>query len=286
MLRGVDATVSALWIYPVKSCRGIPLTQSAVEARGLRSDRRWMIVDDSGIFITQRTEPRLALVEVAVEYEGQDGADEPTLILRAPDEPDLRVAAHASAGDAATGRRRVTVWRDEVDAIDCGDEAKRWISRWLGSSASLVFMPDDVRRPVKPAYARPTDIVGFADGFPLLVASTSSLDDLNARMDRPVPMDRFRPNIVLTGAPAWAEDTWTRILVGAVPVRMPKPCDRCVITTTDQRTAERGVEPLRTLASFRRVDGKVFFAQNGVPDAAGSVRVGDAVTVLEATGAS
>jgi len=271
----VDATVSALWVYPVKSCRGIALERSPVEARGLRNDRRWMIVDDAGMFITQRTEPRLALVDVAF--------DEPELVLRAPGMPGLRVAATTPAAS----RRRVTIWRDEVEGVDCGDTARQWITRWLGSPASLVFMPDDVRRPVKPAYAQPLDIVGFADGFPLLVASTSSLDDLNARMERPLPMDRFRPNIVVTGSPAWAEDGWARIQVGALAgglrVRIPKPCDRCVITTTDQRTAERGVEPLRTLARFRQRDSKVFFAQNGVPDAAGSIAVGDAITVLEAS---
>jgi uncharacterized protein YcbX len=268
----VDATVSGLWIYPVKSCRGIALQRSQVEARGLQSDRRWMIVDDVGTFVTQRSEPRLALVDVAL-------ADD-ALVLEAPGMPTLRVSS-----SAPDDRRRVTVWRDQVEALDCGADARAWLTRYLGTPASLVHMPDDVRRPVKPAYALPTDIVGFADGFPLLVASTSSLDDLNARIRErtgaPVPMDRFRPNIVVTGAPAWAEDTWVRIVVGAIPIRVPKPCDRCVITTTDQRTAERGVEPLRTLAKFRQEDKKVYFAQNGVPDAAGAIAIGDAVTVLE-----
>lgn len=265
----MDATISALWIYPVKSCRGIALARSAVEARGLRHDRRWLIVDGQGVFVTQRSEPRLALVGVALEPDA--------LVLHAPGGPPLRVRAR----EPASPRRRVTIWRDEVDAIDCGDEARRWVSRWLGADASLVFMPDDVRRPVKPAYALPSDVVGFADGFPLLVASTSSLDDLNARMDAPLPMDRFRPNVVVSGPPAWDEDAWTRIRIGDLSVRIAKPCDRCVITTTDQRTGERGVEPLRTLALFRQRDSKVYFAQNGVPEAAGSIAVGDAVTVVD-----
>ena len=266
----MDATVSALFIYPVKSCRGIALETSAVEARGLANDRRWMIVDDQDLFVTQRSEPRLAQVEVALESDA--------VVLRAPDLPALRLPR---SQPGASARRRVTVWKDEVDALDCGDDARQWMTRWLGSPASLVYMPDDVRRPVKPAYSLPSDSVSFADGFPLLVASTASLDDLNARLDRPLPMDRFRPNVVVTGTPAWDEDAWRRIQVGPIPIRIPKPCDRCVITTTDQRTGERGVEPLRALAAFRRWDGKVFFAQNGVPDLAGSIAVGDPVTILD-----
>ena len=163
-----------------------------------------------------------------------------------------RGAARAVQPAAGAARHRVQVWRDEVEAIDCGAAAACWLNRWLGSRASLVFMPDDVRRPVKPAYALPSDIVGFADGFPLLIASTSSLDDLNARMDAPVPMDRFRPNIVVSGCGPWAEDDWRRIRVGKLEVRVAKPCNRCVVTTTNQQTAERGLEPLRTLARFRR----------------------------------
>lgn len=266
----VDAIVSALRVYPVKSCKGIALERSAVEARGLRHDRRWMIVDAEGAFVTQRTAPRLALVAVRLE----EGA----LVLGAPGLAELRVPLEEPAG---APRRRVQVWHDTVDAVDCGAEAARWVSAWLAFPASLVFMPDDVRRPVKPAYATPADIVGFADAFPILIASTSSLDDLNDRMDRPLPMDRFRPNIVVTGCPPWAEDGWKRVRIGEVAVRVPKPCDRCVVTTTDQETAQRGLEPLRALARFRRRGNDVLFAQNAVPDASGTVAVGDPVTVLE-----
>lgn len=266
----MDAIVSALHVYPVKSCAGIALERSAVEARGLRDDRRWMIVDEQHTFITQRTEPRLALVAVA--FHGDE------LVLRAGDLDELRVPVQPPTG---APRRRVQVWRDEVEAIDCGSVAAHWLSRWLGSAVSLVFMPDDVRRAVKPQYSLPSDIVSFADGFPLLIASTSSLDDLNARMDAPVPMDRFRPNIVVSGCEPWAEDGWRRIRVGNLEVRVAKACERCVVTTTNQRTAQRGVEPLRTLARFRRRENDVLFAQNGVPDAPGSIAVGDAVTVLE-----
>jgi uncharacterized protein len=168
----MDAIVTALHVYPVKSCKGIALERSDVGLRGLQSDRRWMIVDDaSGMFITQRTEPRLALVALRLEDDA--------LVLHGPGVGELRVPR---APQADARRRAVIVWRDTVEAIDCGPEAAQWVSDWLGFRAALVFMPDDVRRQVKPAYALPDDIVGFADGFPLLIASTSSLGDLNARI--------------------------------------------------------------------------------------------------------
>jgi uncharacterized protein YcbX len=254
----------------VKSCRGIALDRATVERRGLAHDRRWMIVDSEGAFVTQRTEPRLARVAVALEGDA--------LVLSAPHAPPLRLALALMPG---TGRRRVRVWRDDVDAVDCGPEASAWLSAWLGAPVALVFMPDDAERRANPSYAREGDLVSFADGFPLLVASSSSLDDLNARLAAPLPMDRFRPNVVVHGFPAWAEDSWTRVRLGGVPARVLKPCDRCVITTTDQRTGERGVEPLRTLATFRARENKVYFAQNAVPDALGTIAVGDPVTVLE-----
>jgi uncharacterized protein YcbX len=270
----VTGTVSALFHYPVKSCRGIALERATVERRGLRHDRRWMFVDESGLMITQRAQPRLARVDVAF--------DAGAVVVSAPDvlAGSVRLSLEPPPG---ASRRRVRIWKDEVEAVDMGDDAARWASELLGERTSIVFMPDDVERAVKPAYARAGDIVGFADGFPLLFASTSSLDDLNARLapSPPVPMDRFRPTVVVTGFPAWAEDGWQRVRAGAVTVRIPKPCDRCVVTTTDQRTGERGVEPLRTLALFRKRDNDVLFAVNGIPDAGGVVSVGDPFTVLE-----
>jgi uncharacterized protein YcbX len=264
------ALVSALFVYPVKSCRGFAVESAAVERRGLRHDRRWMIVDAGGQFITQRTEPSLARIAVALVHDA--------LVLSAPHAPPLRVPL---APDTEGPRRRVRVWRDDVDAVDCGSEAAAWIGAWLGVSASLVFMPDDATRRANPRHALAGDLVSFADGFPLLLASESSLDDLNARLEGPVPMGRFRPNVVVRGCAPWAEDAWTRVRLGAVPVRVLKPCDRCVVTTTDQQTGERGAEPLRTLATFRARDNKVYFAQNAVPDAPGRIAVGDRVMVLE-----
>jgi uncharacterized protein YcbX len=267
----VRAFVSALYVYPVKACRGIALTRARIEARGVRHDRRWAIVDESGTTLTQRTHPVLALVDVAI------AGDTLVLASSAAGAPALRLPLSPEGGR----RRRVTVWRDTVDALDVGDEAGGWVTQLLGVPASIVFMPDDVERAVNPKYARAGDIVGFADAYPLLLATTASLADLNARMEHPLPMDRFRPNVVVDGSAAWAEDAWTRLQLGALPVRVAKPCERCVVTTTDQRTGERGVEPLRTLATFRRRDNDVLFAVNGVPDAHGDVAIGDPVTVPE-----
>lgn len=264
----MDATVVALSIYPVKSCRGVALERATLERAGFRHDRRWMIVDAEGTFVTQRTEPRLACVEVAIEDD---------LLLRAPHGPPLRVPL---SPPTSASRRRVRVWRSELEAIDCGANASAWLSDFLGARVSLVAMPADAERVVNPTYASAGDIVSFADAFPLLLASTASLDELNARLAEPVPMDRFRPNIVISGCAPWAEDTWTRIRIGDVPMRVAKPCDRCVVTTTDQRTGERGVEPLRTLATFRKRGNDVLFAQNCLHDTLGTIAVGDRVTPL------
>ena len=280
----MKAVVGGLRVYPVKSCRGIAVERSPVEARGLQHDRRWMIVDPAGTFVTQRTVPRMALVQVALEGEGsapRPGELPPApdvLALRFPAMPELRVPTRPPH-DAAT--RAVTVWRDRVQAVDCGPEAAAWVTAALGTPLALVYLPGDVQRAVNPKHARPGDLVGFADGYPLLIACVSSLQDLNARMDAPLPMDRFRPNIVVHDTPPWAEDTWRRVEVGRLSIRVVKPCARCVITGTDQETAARGVEPMRTLSTFRRVDNDVLFARNAIPDGDGTIAVGDAVTVFD-----
>jgi uncharacterized protein YcbX len=265
-------TVQGLHIYPVKSCAGIDLRVAVVEKLGLRNDRRWMVVDEAGEFLTQRTEPRLALVRVQF-------APDAHMLLDAPDLEPLRVQAPKRDAPSVP----VRVWKDHVDAVDCGPDASAWLSQWLGRPARLVTIGADFVRPVNPKHAGPGDFVGFADGFPLLVVTTASLADLNARLEQPLPMNRFRPNIVIDGADAWAEDNWKRIRIGPLTIRVAKPCGRCVITTTDQQTATRGVEPLRTLATFRQSGNDVLFGQNAIPDGEGVLRVGDAVTVLEGT---
>ncbi len=259
--------LTEIHVYPVKGARGIALTRSHVLVGGLRHDRRFMLVDEHGKFISQREHRRLALVTTAIDGDA--------LVIGAGED-----RARVPLGPEGTAHRRVRIWHDAVDALEVAGEASALVSSFLGSRCALVFMPDQVVRPVDPRYALPQDRVGFADGFPVLLAAQASLDDLNAQLDTPVPMDRFRPNLVVAGGAAFDEDRHERVVVGGIAFRMPKRCERCVVTTVDQATAEVGVEPLRTLARYRRVGNSVYFAQNLVPDAEGEVAVGDAVAYL------
>jgi len=267
--------LSGLYIYPVKSLRGVAVRETALDAHGLVGDRRFLVVDDTGRFLTQRALPRMALVDTEL------GRDE--LILRHPQHGSAAVGL-ADDGPPAT----VQIWRDTVQAVDCGVEIAVWLSDFLRHPCRLVRMGADYRRPVKPSQAQPGDVVTFADAYPLLALSEASLADLNDRLvtqaEEPVPMNRFRPNVAIAGCPAFAEDTWTRVRIGAAVFRAAGPCARCIITTTDQATAVRYKEPLRTLATFRRDandPGDVNFGQNLIHETkSGRLHVGDAVTPL------
>jgi hypothetical protein len=239
-------SVRGLFVYPVKGCRGISLERAQVEERGFAHDRRWMFVNEVDLFVTQRTAPGLARVDVSIDEVAG------TLRLSTDGHDPLELPLEPRDGQRRTVR--------------------------VGSTTTLVFMPDRTRRSVSPTYGRAGDVVSFADAFPLLLTTTASLDDLNSRLARPLPMDRFRPNVVVDGVPPWSEDTWRHLTVGRLGVRIVKGCDRCVVTTTDQRTGERGVEPLRALAKFREREHKVYFGMNGIPDGTGSIALGDPVT--------
>jgi uncharacterized protein YcbX len=260
----VAIRLSALFVYPVKACRGIRVERAEVAERGFACDRRWMITDDSGTFVTQREVPRLALVRTEI------GAA--SLRLDAPGAGEVEIPL----ADPEGKRCRVRVWRHEGAAV-AHAEGSAFFSRFLGAPHRLVYMPDDVRRAVNPEHARPGDVVSFADGYPFLLASQSSLADLNARLARPIEIERFRPNLVIAGAPPYAEDDFTRLEIGGVRFRAAKRCDRCAVTTVDPRTGERGPEPLATLATFRKQAGKVWFGVNLVHEGRGTVRVGDEV---------
>jgi uncharacterized protein YcbX len=249
--------LTGLNIYPIKSARGIPLEVSAVDEFGLRYDRRWMVVDESGVFLSQRSHPRLALVAPSL----RGGM----LQVDAPGMPTLQTPLHPKDAVAT----RVTVWNDTCPATWVGDSAAQWFSEYLGCSCTLVHMPDEVVRPADPAFASAGVKVSFADAFPFLVISEESLADLNGRLTDPLPMNRFRPNLVVAGGGPFAEDDWHSVEIGGIRLRIVKPCARCVVTTTDQATAERGREPLRTLATYRKVDGKVMFGQNAVHENTG-----------------
>lgn len=260
-------TLAAIYRYPVKSMRGEAFEGLEVTSRGLAFDRHWMVVDREGRFLTQRQAPSMALVQTRVAGDG-------TLRLQAPGMVELEVRPDRGP------RTEVHVWDDRLPAACVADDADRWLSDFLGRPCRLVYLPDEVRRPVDPRYAQPDDEVGFADGFPFLLISQASLDGLNARLVRPVGMLRFRPNLVIAGCTAHAEDTWRHIRIGGLGFRVAKPCARCIIPTIDIETAEKGREPMQTLRSYRRRDQKVYFGQNLIHDDVGRLEVGMPLEVL------
>ena len=262
MNRG-GVSVSRLCVYPLKSGRGIALERAEVDAFGFRSDRRWMAVDGSGRFLSQREQPRLALVSARPA----DGG----LILSAPGQSEVDVPR---CSDPGAGRVRVSIWRQEVEAQVVDGEAHGWLSRLLDLEVRVVYMPEDSYRPVDSRYAPGGHRVAFADGYPFLLVSDDSIGDLNRRLVDPLPVDRFRPNLVVRGGGAFAEDDWRGFEVDGVGFRVVKRCGRCIITTIDQETAERGVEPLRTLATYRTIEGNVCFGVNLVHSGTGSIRRG------------
>jgi len=262
-----DLRLASLHVYPIKSCGGLSPADWDVDDFGLRHDRRWMIVTPEGDFVTQREQPRLALVRPELS----DGS----LVLRAPGMPELTLPVVP----ASRKRIKVQVWGDITEGVRVGPEAAQWLSRFLGELVQLVWMPNDVIRQTDPDYAL-GHRVSYADGFGFLLIGAASLAELNRRLEKPLPMNRFRPNLVVSGAEPFAEDEWRELRLGALELTVVKPCARCVTTTTDQDTAERGVEPLKTLATFRKRNGKVMFGQNLVHRGTGRVAVGAPVQVV------
>ena len=261
-------SLAGLYRYPVKSLAGQVQQAMSVGPRGPELDRHWKLVDAQGRFLTQRQLPRMALISTRF-------VDGGVLRLQAPGMPDLAVGA--SEGD----RLDVHVWQDSLTAVRVGDVADRWLSDFLGVHCHLVELPEDVRRPVDPGFAMPDDQVGLADGFPFLLISQASLDDLNDRLQTPLSMLRFRPNLVVSGCRPHAEDDWQRIRIGDIGFRVVKPCSRCIIPTIDPDTGERGREPMQTLLTYRRRDNKVYFGQNLIHDGVGRLQLGMPVEVLE-----
>lgn len=266
--------LSAINIYPIKSLGGIALSEAKVEARGLQYDRRWLLVDQDDTFITQREYPRMALVSLRLKPDG--------LEANAPGMKPLLIPFHLKRPVAVM----VEIWRNICEALLVGELADAWFSEFLKTPCKLVYMPDETRRPVNPLYAVGDNIVSFADGYPFHLIGESSLKDLNGRLASSIPMNRFRPNFVVSGSQAYDEDGWRRIRIGATSFHVVKPCGRCVITTIDQVKGERtGKEPLRTLARYRFADHKVYFGQYLIAAQEGDVlRVGDRIEVAERKG--
>ena len=274
----MSLAVSDLYRYPVKSCRGEQLPAAPVEPWGLAGDRRWMIVDRAGDVVTARERPRLVLVLPVPQGDA--------IRLTGPGLPELVVSV--PQGD---GLVPVTVRQSKLLAASAGEAADAWFSEVIGEPVRLVYLDDPMRRRPNPAYSRDSDRVSFADGYPLLLTAEGSLGVLNELIaagpraaEGPLPMRRFRPNVVVAGAAPWAEDRWRLVRIGDIVFRAVKGCDRCVLTTIDPDTAAKGKEPIATLATCRRWDGKVWFGTNLIPDSpqrGSAVRVGDPVQILD-----
>lgn len=267
----MNTTLASLHIYPIKSCAQLTLDSAVVETRGLAHDRRWMIVDQNARFITGRELPQMTLLQAEPGAGG--------LTLRAPQ----MVSLHVAFPLANTARLDVTVWKNIVAAQLADASANVWLSTFLARPCRLVFMDDDCVRAVEIEHALAGDEVSFADAYPLLMISQAALDGLNARLARPVGMWQFRPNLVVAGCEAHAEDRWSRIRIGEIEFDVVKSCTRCVFTTVDPARGEfsAGGEPLRTLIGYRRTPAGVTFGQNLIARGQGVLRAGDAIEVLE-----
>jgi hypothetical protein len=260
--------LSEINIYPIKSLGGISLQSSEVEERGLKYDRRWVLVDESNTFFTQRDFPEMALIKVSVESNG----------LKLNHKTKTIEPLFVPFEFEHTKRDKVVIWDDTVIGEFYNKQIDDWFFEIIGIKCHLVKMPDSTRRVVDETYAK-NKIVSFADGYPFMIIGQSSLDDLNSRMDIPLPMNRFRTNFVFKGGKPFEEDGWKKFKIGDVIFEAVKPCARCVITTTDQDTAERFKEPLLTLSKFRNFNSKVMFGMNLVCESIGKVSVGDNITL-------
>jgi uncharacterized protein YcbX len=260
-----ELTLTALHLYPLKSAAALSPSEWEVDGFGLEHDRRWMVVDTAGRMISQRAHPRLALV--------RPGVGDGTLRIETEGMPALELPLRPPPVITATA----IVWDDCCQATWAGERAARWFSDFLDTECSLVYMPEESVRLANPAYAPAGTRVSFADAYPFLLLSEESLADLNGRMVEPLPMNRFRPNLIVRGGEPFEEDRLTAFQLGPLQFRALKPCDRCVVTTTDQATGARGVEPLRTLATYRERDGQVYFGQNLVHRGVGRLQVGEAL---------
>lgn len=266
--------LSEIWVYPVKSFGGISLQESQVTDRGLELDRRWLLVDDNGRFLSQREHPVLALFQP--EVVGDSLRIRHRELLEFIDIPLRPVFADGNA------KIEVTVWEDAINAFEVSKPVTDWFTKLLGFSVRLVYMPEESKRKLDPDYAiSEDDITSFADAYPFLIIGQSSLDDLNRRLEVKVPMNRFRPNFVFTNGDAFEEDFWREFTIGNLSFVGVKRCDRCVMTTVDQQKGIiSGKNPLKTLAKYRNFGNKVLFGQNVIGLGLGIVSVGDEIKVL------
>ena len=259
--------ISQLSVYPVKSANGNAVSKMWLDAMGPKWDRRWMVVDANYRFTTQRKFAQMCHIETKLSGD--------RLTLSAPG------AGSITLDEPSAITHDVEIWRDTVKAQDCGDAAAQWLSDYLAKPCRLVFMADQTRRLVNPEYANNLEIVSFADGYPILIVSTESLDLLNSKLDSKLQMDRFRPNIVVSGCAPHAEDQWKRIKIGAIEMSLVSACARCIIPSIDQQTGVKNPKVIEALQGYRRRDAEIYFGMNAIHHSVGEIKLGDQLTILE-----
>lgn len=259
--------LSDIYIYPVKSLAGIRVSNWEVIATGLKYDRQWMLIDENGQFLSQRRLPKMALIQTQLTQS--------ELILSAENVANLHLPLDAKSGVLIPS----TVWEDCCAAQHVSNKADAWFSEVLEMNCQLVYLPTDTKRGVDLNYANDADRVAFSDGFPFLILSENSLNSLNSQLELPVEMARFRPNLVISGCEAYAEDFWREIQIGNIEFRLPKPCSRCSVPAINPNTAQVGKEPLTTLNRLRKAGGKIYFGQNALHNSCGELKIGDVMTV-------
>lgn len=265
-----EKIVSEIYVYPVKSLGGISVKEVEVTDRGLKYDRRWMLVDSSGKFLTQRTHPQMALIKVDFSFD--------TLFFR-----NIKTTDQFSVGIAETTGKKINavVWSDHLELLHVNSIADEWFSQAVNKKCKLVFMPEETLRAVDSKYAANNEITSLSDGYPFLIIGQPSLDELNSRLIDKVPINRFRPNLVFTGGKPFEEDEMKDFMIGEVSFFGVKPCARCVVTTIDQNTGNKSEEPLRTLSGYRNFGGKVIFGMNLLHKGSGIIKIGDKIKQVD-----
>jgi uncharacterized protein YcbX len=259
--------LSGIYIYPIKSLAGIKVSTWPVVETGFKYDRQWMLIDSNQQFLSQRTLPRMALIKTEIKDQ--------RLILSAPDMGIINLSLTPNGGENICS----AIWHDQVDTIAVSVEADQWFSHFLHIDCQLVYQPKTSVRPVNPHYALQADQTALSDGFPFLLTAENSLTALNQAIQLEITMNRFRPNLVISGCDSFAEDTWREIKIGNIGFRLPKPCSRCSVPTIDPKTGETGKEPLATLNRLRKWENKVYFGQNAIHNGCGILSVGDTVQI-------
>lgn len=265
--------ISDLIIYPIKSLGGIHVSEALAEPTGLQYDRRWMLADADNRFISQREAPQLCLLKLSFHENG--------FFIQHHLYPKQQLFLPFEA--QTSQRETVQVWDHQLQAVVAGENFNQWFSDMLGLNCKLIKAVDFTHRKVNPEYASNNEQTVFADGYPVLIIGEASLNDLNTKLTEPVPMDRFRPNLVFSGGLPFDEDNWSEIALSDVALKPVKPCERCVITTINQATAEAGKEPLKTLATYRNINNKILFGQNALVIKPGKIKTGETLLIKQKT---